>query len=426
MKVAGREWRRVDPAFSNEGGRDRPDLQLGRVHRTSDLVRIGPCPDRHRDDRDQDKRRQRDKVASTSSAVAACPCSVCPHRRRHDSECTSGHSDTGVASMAARRPTRTVRGWRGDASRDDGRGARVKRSLALALALVALAGLVIGSVPAFATAPSTTVRLVAAVSRVPAGAARLGVLPSDQQLTIRVVLRPSHSAELAAVLRDLYDPASPRYEKWLTPGEFNREFGPDQAEISAVTAWLRSRGLTETNVQGMTVRVVADARDVARAFSVSFARYRLASGTTGYAENVAPLVPASTAAGIAAIFGTFGHGPFPPGTRRQPAPTADRSAAQGRGCRQRRRTVHFNVRGRGPARRNVVLDAAPGRQPVPRERPSRRRADRQRQNDRSPRTRPEPPCGHQRVSLVFRSAQHRSGRTHRRWRRPRPDRHTRS
>ncbi|HTD50497.1 MAG TPA: protease pro-enzyme activation domain-containing protein, partial [Acidimicrobiia bacterium] len=172
-----------------------------------------------------------------------------------------------------------------------------------ASALVALAGLAIGTVPAFATEPSSTVRLAAAVSRVPAGAARLGALPSNQQLTIRVVLQPSHTAELATLLHDLYDPASPRYEKWLTPDKFNREFGPDPAEISTVTTWLRSRGLTETTTQGMTVRVVADARDVARAFSVSFARYRLASGTTGYTENSAPLVPASMAAGIAAILG---------------------------------------------------------------------------------------------------------------------------
>jgi hypothetical protein len=179
----------------------------------------------------------------------------------------------------------------------------VRRRLALALVLVALLGVLIVPVPALAIEPSKTVRLASAVPRVPAGATRLGLLPAAQQLTINVVLRPSHPNELAALLHDLYDPASPRYEQWLATGEFDREFGPSPAEISAVTSWLRASGLTETSVQGMTVRAVADVGVLARTFSVSFARYRLATGTVGYAANSAPLVPTSAAGGIAAILG---------------------------------------------------------------------------------------------------------------------------
>jgi len=179
----------------------------------------------------------------------------------------------------------------------------VKRQLALVALSALVIGPAIGSVPAFAIEPSTTVRLAADVAPVPAGAARLGLLPSNQPLTIRIVLQPSHTTELATLLHDLYDPASPRYEQWLTTGEFNREFGPNPAEVSNVTSWLAARGLTDTKLQGMTIRVMADARDVAHAFSVSFARYRLPTGTTGYAENSAPLVPTSMAPGIAAILG---------------------------------------------------------------------------------------------------------------------------
>jgi len=203
----------------------------------------------------------------------------------------------------------------------------VKRTLALAL--VALAGTTIVSVPAFAIEPSTTVRLASVVSRVPAGATRIGLLPSKQPLTIRVVLQPSHTTELAKLLRDLYDPASPRYEKWLATGEFNREFGPSPTEVSNVISWLRTRGLTATSVQGMTVRVVADARAVAHAFSVSFARYRLATGVTGFAENSAPLVPASMAGGIAAILGLSDTVRFHPALDLQPHKRLTRPPARG-------------------------------------------------------------------------------------------------
>jgi len=170
-------------------------------------------------------------------------------------------------------------------------------------ALVALLGMLIVPVPASASDPSTTVRLSSAVAPVPAGAARVGQLPSSQLLTINVVLQPSHTNELSALLHDLYDPTSPRYGKWLPTGEFDREFGPSAAEISDVTAWLHSRGLADTSAQGMTVRAVGDARNVARALGVSFGRYRVAKGAVGYAADTAPLVPRAVAGSISAILG---------------------------------------------------------------------------------------------------------------------------
>ena len=135
---------------------------------------------------------------------------------------------------------------------------------------IALLGLVVGSGPVFAAgSPAATlsgrsaVRLATLAPRVPSGSARLGSVPSSQPITITIALRPSHTDRLSALLHDLYDPTSSRYEQWLAPGEFNREFGPSRAQIEAVTSWLHGKGLNDTSVDGSAIQARGQARDIA-------------------------------------------------------------------------------------------------------------------------------------------------------------------
>jgi subtilase family serine protease len=176
---------------------------------------------------------------------------------------------------------------------------------------LALALLLVAPIPAFAAGTSAatvpplpaSVRVATLAPKVPAGASRVGALPSNQQLTITVALRPTHADRLASLLQDLYDPASPRYEQWLAPGQFVSEFGPSRARIDTVTAWLRKQGLHDTSVQGMAVRASGDAKTVAHALGVSFSRYQIGHTATGYVASAAPLVPRGVAADISSIVG---------------------------------------------------------------------------------------------------------------------------
>ncbi|MGO9875296.1 MAG: protease pro-enzyme activation domain-containing protein [Acidimicrobiia bacterium] len=180
-----------------------------------------------------------------------------------------------------------------------------------AIAGLALLGLFTVPVPAFAAAASAVtvptgqgaVRLATLAPQVPADASRLGMLPSNQQLTITVALRPTHTDRLSALLADLYDPASPQYEKWLTPGQFSAEFGPTRAQIDDVTAWLHRQGLDDTSLQGMAIHASGDVQSVSRALSVSFFRYRLGHAASGYIASAAPLVPRAVADDITSIVG---------------------------------------------------------------------------------------------------------------------------
>ena len=55
--------------------------------------------------------------------------------------------------------------------------------------------------------------------------------------------RAGRTAPLDALLRDLYDPASPRYHRFLTPDQFMAAFGPTEEDHSAVVAFARAHGL---------------------------------------------------------------------------------------------------------------------------------------------------------------------------------------
>ena len=55
-------------------------------------------------------------------------------------------------------------------------------------------------------------------------------------------------AALDRLLSELQDPTSPQYHNWLSPAEFNRRFGPRDADVTAVVDWLRAEGFNGISV----------------------------------------------------------------------------------------------------------------------------------------------------------------------------------
>ncbi len=82
---------------------------------------------------------------------------------------------------------------------------------------------------------------------VPAEVKRLqpiGSLDASKRLNLAVGLPLRNRGALTNLLRDLYDPASPRYHHYLTAGQFADQFGPTAADYQALAAFARSHGLT--------------------------------------------------------------------------------------------------------------------------------------------------------------------------------------
>src|SRR5262249_19562604 len=85
-----------------------------------------------------------------------------------------------------------------------------------------------------------------------------GMVADDFPLpALRLQLRrpPEREAALAALLDAQQDPASPYFHRWLEATEFGQLYGPAQADIDTVVAWLQSQGFVVNRVyeSGMTI-----------------------------------------------------------------------------------------------------------------------------------------------------------------------------
>jgi hypothetical protein len=84
-----------------------------------------------------------------------------------------------------------------------------------------------------------------------------GIAPDSLPMK-RMLLVLQRAPEQETALRQLLDDqqfsASPNYHKWLTPEQFGHRFGPADADIQAVTGWLKSQGFQVNRVaRGRTV-----------------------------------------------------------------------------------------------------------------------------------------------------------------------------
>jgi subtilase family serine protease len=123
----------------------------------------------------------------------------------------------------------------------------------------------------------------------------LGRVPGTNRLDLAIGLPLRNQAELDELLRQLYDPASTNFHKFLLPAEFAARFGPAEADYQAVQDFARSNGLVVTGTY--TNRVVLDLRapvaDVERAFGVTLRTYRHPNGARDFfAPDTEPSLPA--------------------------------------------------------------------------------------------------------------------------------------
>ena len=107
-------------------------------------------------------------------------------------------------------------------------------------------------------------------------AAILGAARPQQRLKLEIQLPLRNQAELTRLLRDLYDPRSPNFHKYLSVSAFTERFGPAAADYRKVVAWAKDKGfsVTATTPNRRLVAVEGTVDTVNRAFSVSVNNYR--------------------------------------------------------------------------------------------------------------------------------------------------------
>ncbi len=101
-------------------------------------------------------------------------------------------------------------------------------------------------------------------------------LEPAKTLKLSIALPLRNEAELDRLLAELYNPASPRYHKWLSVQQFTDRFGPSPADYEAVVRYAEANGMTvrARTANRFLVGVDASAAQVNKAFHVTMGTYR--------------------------------------------------------------------------------------------------------------------------------------------------------
>jgi subtilase family serine protease len=107
-------------------------------------------------------------------------------------------------------------------------------------------------------------------------AATTGAVGSRQRLKLAIHLPLRNQAELTQLLRDLYDPKSRNFHKYLSVSEFTARFAATARDYNAVAAWAKANGLkvTARTPNRRLLAVEGSVATVNRAFHVKVNYYR--------------------------------------------------------------------------------------------------------------------------------------------------------
>jgi subtilase family serine protease len=99
---------------------------------------------------------------------------------------------------------------------------------------------------------------------------------SSNHLNLVLGLPLRNHEGLARLLRDIYDPASPDYHKYLTPAQFAERFSPSERDYDELARFASSHGLTvtETHANRTLLDVTGSAGDIEKAFHVRMGLYQ--------------------------------------------------------------------------------------------------------------------------------------------------------
>jgi subtilase family serine protease len=112
----------------------------------------------------------------------------------------------------------------------------------------------------------------------------------------------AQEVDLQALIASQQDPASPMYQRWLTPEEFGARFGVADADIAAVTAWLEQLGFTVDAVSRSRNQITfsGTAQQAEQAFGTELHYYDL-NGEQHFAPQADLTLPTSLAAVVQAV-----------------------------------------------------------------------------------------------------------------------------
>ena len=159
----------------------------------------------------------------------------------------------------------------------------------------------------------------------------LGAVDTAMPLTrLQLLLQrsPEQQAALDAFMAQQTDPQSPNFHHWLSPTEYGERYGPSDADIATLTAWLKSEGFTVTSVSKgrLAIEFSGTAGQLKQAFHTELHHY-MVNGEAHIANNSDPLIPEAISP---VVMGVLGLNDFRLKSRMTPPVPLQRDPATGR------------------------------------------------------------------------------------------------
>lgn len=134
-----------------------------------------------------------------------------------------------------------------------------------------------------------------------------GVEPDSlpmQHMLLLLNRSPEQETVLQSLLAQQQETSSSKYHKWFTPEQFGEQFGPSDADLRTVDAWLTSQGFqVNSNSNGRTlIDFSGDAGIVHAAFHTEIHRF-VVNGEEHWANSSDPQIPAALSSVIGGVVG---------------------------------------------------------------------------------------------------------------------------
>ena len=103
-----------------------------------------------------------------------------------------------------------------------------------------------------------------------------GTLPAKQKMQLTIVLPLRNQAGLTTLLRQLYDPSSPNYRRFLNVDQFTKQFSPAAEDYQAVVHFAQANGFTVTAMPAnrLIVPITGTVAQVERTFNIRMNVYQ--------------------------------------------------------------------------------------------------------------------------------------------------------
>src|ERR1051326_8255253 len=127
-----------------------------------------------------------------------------------------------------------------------------------------------------------------------AGLQALGHFDATTNLQLAIGLPLRNQQTLTNFLRELYDPASANYQKYLSSEEFTERFGPTEEDYQKVAAFAKANGLTitATHPNRVLLDVSGSVPAIEKAFKITLRVYKHPTEPRNFhAPDVEPSVP---------------------------------------------------------------------------------------------------------------------------------------